>query len=960
MKNSTLIKFNRRKLFFYLFSVFVLSGLNSPLYSQLAHKVTTDNQFGITLWNNGLLGNGFNRIEGDIIPSGLYDQFNGDPHKQVEHFSNVGVWIGGKIDGEPRVSTSIVDGVFDMGEEGFEFTPSSSFRIRSTNFSDPHFSIHAVSDEDFISTMTDNINTVPAHYPLGIKVRQSVYTWHHRQVSPEVIIQYTITNISSDLSNNPWTINDLYLGLWANASVGNMNYTSIYEPGGGYTWYDNLNGFDESLDANGYPRGIGYQFDVDGDNSWAQSYFGIKILGTDHPRNTWSSFYHQWVWTAASNYDYPDYVMPQDDQERYAFMHSSVPQGSSELYNGNGYPNDPNSWIFLVSGGPYGSTQTTNGMNLPPGDSVKITIALGAGFWASEEFVDNTERRANLVHHLDVAQQVYNGEDVNGDGALESGEDVVNPNGQIDRFIIPPYAPENLSANWQYPDVTLDWEQNSTNIDIIGYYVYKKTLEDSVIRMTTNPITDTHFVDNQVPDSGQTAYYVVGVNSIGMEGEHSDNVQDHSAVPNIEFTVGSNPQLGYPAPTDTAFTFQTRTFHWLATDPDGMETISQISYSLDDTTTWTSVPPSQNAVTLTDLSPGTHTFYLKCTDNYGMESPRIRFPDPDRQWDPVAWIVKEPIGQLLLIIEDNHGFGVDNDFYQSILRDSLGINNYSVWNLDQSANSVPYSQIDIENTMESFNQVWWITGDSNSSISEAIPALHHYLNDNGVLFINSVAPNPEVFDPLIPDSLSSEIIDPTGRFFAGTRMTSPIALYPPLETSTLIARRLRSIETNNNNILWYQLDQSDYYDGRPAVGILSDNQIKLGIFTVPLRYLDGTGNITQFYNTLLNETFPLDVQSDESSQLPETVQLLKNYPNPFNPRTTIRFEIPQRMEYSLSVYDVTGRKVKTLSHGQSTAGFHEVTWDGTNQADKQVSSGIYFYRLQAGKTIRVEKMMYLK
>ena len=58
-----------------------------------------------------------------------------------------------------------------------------------------------------------------------------------------------------------------------------MNYTNKYEPGGGFTWYDNLDGYDTSVDDSEYSRDIAYQYDLDGDDGWAQSYIGITWLG---------------------------------------------------------------------------------------------------------------------------------------------------------------------------------------------------------------------------------------------------------------------------------------------------------------------------------------------------------------------------------------------------------------------------------------------------------------------------------------------------------------------------------------------------------------------------------------------------------------------------------------------------------------------------------------------------------
>jgi len=90
-------------------------------------------------------------------------------------------------------------------------------------------------------------------------------------------------------------------------------------------------------------------------------------------------------------------------------------------------------------------------------------------------------------------------------------------------------------------------------------------------------------------------------------------------------------------------------------------------------------------------------------------------------------------------------------------------------------------------------------------------------------------------------------------------------------------------------------------------------------------------------------------------------ELAQNVPNPFNPSTTIRFSLRQRSKVTLSVYDVRGRRVRTLVRGVRTAGVeHVVAWDGRDDAGAAVSSGVYFYRLVAGSFTQTRKMLLLK
>jgi len=87
---------------------------------------------------------------------------------------------------------------------------------------------------------------------------------------------------------------------------------------------------------------------------------------------------------------------------------------------------------------------------------------------------------------------------------------------------------------------------------------------------------------------------------------------------------------------------------------------------------------------------------------------------------------------------------------------------------------------------------------------------------------------------------------------------------------------------------------------------------------------------------------------------------LLNYPNPFNPSTTIKYAIPQQSFVVIKVYDIVGREVKTLVNAELSPGNYSVQWNGNNNYGSQVASGIYFYRVIAGNFIQVKKMILLK
>ena len=99
---------------------------------------------------------------------------------------------------------------------------------------------------------------------------------------------------------------------------------------------------------------------------------------------------------------------------------------------------------------------------------------------------------------------------------------------------------------------------------------------------------------------------------------------------------------------------------------------------------------------------------------------------------------------------------------------------------------------------------------------------------------------------------------------------------------------------------------------------------------------------------------------DKKSSLPIKYTLSQNYPNPFNPLTRISYELPGRLPVSLKIYDINGRLIRILVNEQQSAGNKVVQWDGTDQFGKIVTSGIYFYKLEAGPFKQIKRMVLLK
>jgi subtilisin family serine protease len=131
-------------------------------------------------------------------------------------------------------------------------------------------------------------------------------------------------------------------------------------------------------------------------------------------------------------------------------------------------------------------------------------------------------------------------------------------------------------------------------------------------------------------------------------------------------------------------------------------------------------------------------------------------------------------------------------------------------------------------------------------------------------------------------------------------------------------------------------DLGTYY--APSISWNSHGRLFSREYSIPIDFSSAVTGITEFGNAV-----------------PKDYSLLQNYPNPFNPTTVISYQLPVSSLLNLKVYDVLGRDVKTLMQGREDAGIHSVTFDAGD-----LSSGVYFYRLQAGNYTATKKLLLLK
>ena len=120
-----------------------------------------------------------------------------------------------------------------------------------------------------------------------------------------------------------------------------------------------------------------------------------------------------------------------------------------------------------------------------------------------------------------------------------------------------------------------------------------------------------------------------------------------------------------------------------------------------------------------------------------------------------------------------------------------------------------------------------------------------------------------------------------------------------------------------------------------------------------------TNGLESDYSNETNAT-PTALAVTEAAAIPEVFALHNNYPNPFNPTSTIQYDLPEIAKVSLVIYDMLGREVITLVNQEQQPAFHRVIWDGRNSAGQPMATGMYIARLITPEYTRAIKMVMLK
>ena len=154
----------------------------------------------------------------------------------------------------------------------------------------------------------------------------------------------------------------------------------------------------------------------------------------------------------------------------------------------------------------------------------------------------------------------------------------------------------------------------------------------------------------------------------------------------------------------------------------------------------------------------------------------------------------------------------------------------------------------------------------------------------------------------------------------------------------------------------WSIDQQPEANEDPNVNPVSWNEKNIKIVAFVQDF--ATAEIMQ--SAMIARTGGIHTGIENEIPLPSKLSLSQNYPNPFNPTTLISYDLPEENIVKLAVYDILGKRVRSLVNQKMDAGAHTSFWDGTDDSGKIVGGGVYFYTLQTNDFIQTRKMLFIK
>ncbi len=308
----------------------------------------------------------------------------------VEHLYIAGLWIGARRpDGDVHVSSAAEDYAnLNEADELREFAPTGDpARVMSSVQNSDDYHPDALAPYHFQCTFHDDRVPAPyGHVPLGVEITLDALAWDTAAEDDGVVLQFTITNISGA------DLRDVYVGYFADATVGNTELTDPYDPQApvGWNYYDDLNGAWRPYDFPGESDvWLMWKHDGDGEDGQATSWVGHALLGADRavepPNGQPPVSYNAWRFRGGPP---EDDLWLDDDQEWQPGKYQVMSNGHFDVGYVDGVDYSIMSdWLALISTGPFPV--------LAAGETVAVTFAAVCGV-DSLGLRDNAQRLGEL------------------------------------------------------------------------------------------------------------------------------------------------------------------------------------------------------------------------------------------------------------------------------------------------------------------------------------------------------------------------------------------------------------------------------------------------------------------------------------------------------------------------------------------------------------------------------------
>ncbi|MBI5476816.1 MAG: T9SS type A sorting domain-containing protein [Ignavibacteriales bacterium] len=800
----------------------------------------------------------------------------------------------------------------------------------------------AISQNDLYCSATDTFRrpTIPGHSSMGLKVFSKTYSWEKNSSCDAIVfLEYNFINVGK----RPWQ--NAYVGMFADPDLGPVN-TDRY--------------FEHNCTAYDYLTRTGYIYNpVD----TPSTPLGFTLISTSR---TFDSLHINFWWT---DFTTPGHIDPGTNDSLIYWLITGGMHPAQSIADDQD-PNNPTDTRFYYTFGDF---------QVQPAETLKMVFAMVSGV-STPNMLDNA-RKAQRIYESGgfimpvvqiadsgtgkpitiswnqilrsptgevVAYRIYHGtssgnysdsmtvaglshtyyglpESTGHYFAVRAIDEIGNRSAISDEVSNAPYAPKNFRVFGQQTSINLQWDANS-DPDIAGYNIYRRVLPDSVfIKINTELVAGTIFFDTAVIGNKEYEYIISGVDKDNYESAKTLPLRGKLIPP----AMPKNFVLG------TGYNYMR--LNW---SPNTEEDLAGYNLYRKIDSDINFIKLNDTLLTITNYvdrnldSSLVYQYYLEAVDKTSALSPLTRI------WS--GKITRKDAGILLV----NTGFYFPladsiRNFNKTLLKRYYYTENYYPWFSITNPSSAYY--------LNRFSSIVWAYECANTPpnvIYDFPILLKGYLLGGGKLFIHGRRLTLDSYPHwlnLLTDLFGIDLLTEISNVanFAGAEGEKGFPnLFARQDTTIGLIERFPQIPENR---VLYRMKTTliDSTGNGQPIGIgAKDSTLKAYYLSFPLYYLDSM-SAQSVVDYVLNDfgEIPLDVIMI-NDEIPEKFSLHNAFPNPFNPSTSIRFDLPTEADVSLVVYDLLGKEIARLIDERKPPGSYNVQWDANG-----VSTGIYFYRI---------------